>query len=181
MRIDTLGLLCESNRSTEIVSTEEMQWIQFFITYNLNSQSPGVRQQICSLLKKVKFLFRKCRKVVNFARAQIWGECGKKGHGIGLPELFVALLWIACSWFNWVYIWASEWKKSIHFGVISQSWALFLKGGGKNLALEFSVCKVFFLKYCKHTYFLAVPDGIWGFCSLIRDQTCAPCSESMES
>ncbi|MXQ90862.1 hypothetical protein E5288_WYG019539 [Bos mutus] len=52
VRIDTLGLLCESNRSTEIVSTEEMQWIQFFITYNLNSQSPGVRQQICSLLKK---------------------------------------------------------------------------------------------------------------------------------
>ncbi|XP_073905688.1 tRNA (32-2'-O)-methyltransferase regulator THADA isoform X8 [Castor canadensis] len=53
VRIDTLGLLCESNRSTEIVTTEEMQWIQFFITYNLNSQSPGVRQQICSLLKKL--------------------------------------------------------------------------------------------------------------------------------
>nr|XP_044628256.1 thyroid adenoma-associated protein isoform X2 [Equus asinus] len=53
VRIDTLGLLCESNRSTEIVSTEEMQWIQFFITYNLNSQSPAVRQQICSLLRKL--------------------------------------------------------------------------------------------------------------------------------
>uniref|UniRef100_H0UUU8 tRNA (32-2'-O)-methyltransferase regulator THADA n=1 Tax=Cavia porcellus TaxID=10141 RepID=H0UUU8_CAVPO len=53
VRIDTLGLLCESSRSTEIVSAEEMQWIQFFITYNLNSQSPGVRQQICSLLKKL--------------------------------------------------------------------------------------------------------------------------------
>ncbi|XP_045627576.1 thyroid adenoma-associated protein [Ursus americanus] len=53
VRIDTLGLLCESNRSTEVVSMEEMQWIQFFITYNLNNQSPGVRQQICSLLKKL--------------------------------------------------------------------------------------------------------------------------------
>ncbi|XP_006839467.1 PREDICTED: thyroid adenoma-associated protein [Chrysochloris asiatica] len=53
VRIDTLGLLCESNRSTEMVSTEEMQLIQFFITYNLNNQSPGVRQQICSLLKKL--------------------------------------------------------------------------------------------------------------------------------
>uniref|UniRef100_A0A8C5P5R4 tRNA (32-2'-O)-methyltransferase regulator THADA n=1 Tax=Jaculus jaculus TaxID=51337 RepID=A0A8C5P5R4_JACJA len=53
VRIDTLGLLCESNRSTEIVSVEEMQWVQFFVTYNLNSQSPGVRQQICSLLKKL--------------------------------------------------------------------------------------------------------------------------------
>ncbi|XP_006990565.1 tRNA (32-2'-O)-methyltransferase regulator THADA isoform X1 [Peromyscus maniculatus bairdii] len=53
VRIDTLGLLCESNRSTEVVSTEEMEWVQFFITYNLNSQSPGERQQICSLLKKL--------------------------------------------------------------------------------------------------------------------------------
>ncbi|XP_037662718.1 thyroid adenoma-associated protein isoform X2 [Choloepus didactylus] len=53
VRIDTLGLLCESNRSTEMISTEEMQLIQFFITYNLNNQSPGVRQQICSLLKKL--------------------------------------------------------------------------------------------------------------------------------
>lgn len=66
MRIDTLGLLCESNRSTEIVSIEEMQWIQFFVTYNLNSQSPGVRQQICSLLKKVGFLISRYRKVVSF-------------------------------------------------------------------------------------------------------------------
>nr|XP_058134459.1 thyroid adenoma-associated protein isoform X3 [Dasypus novemcinctus] len=53
VRVDTLGLLCESNRSTEIVSSEEMQLIEFFITYNLNTQSPGVRQQICSLLKKL--------------------------------------------------------------------------------------------------------------------------------
>nr|XP_036846718.1 thyroid adenoma-associated protein isoform X3 [Manis javanica] len=53
VRLDTLGLLCESNRSTEIISPEEMQWIQFFITYNLNNPSPGVRQQICSLLKKL--------------------------------------------------------------------------------------------------------------------------------
>ncbi|XP_045141727.1 thyroid adenoma-associated protein isoform X2 [Echinops telfairi] len=53
VRLDTLGLLCESNRSTEVVSAEEMQLIQFFITYNLNTQSPGVRQQICSLLKKL--------------------------------------------------------------------------------------------------------------------------------
>ncbi|XP_062427881.1 tRNA (32-2'-O)-methyltransferase regulator THADA isoform X2 [Rhea pennata] len=51
--IDALGLLCETHRSTEIVSVEEMQLIQFFITYNLNSQSPSVRQQMCSLLRKV--------------------------------------------------------------------------------------------------------------------------------
>ncbi|NXG36153.1 THADA protein, partial [Dromaius novaehollandiae] len=51
--IDALGLLCETLRSTEIVSVEEMQLIQFFITYNLNSQSPSVRQQMCSLLRKL--------------------------------------------------------------------------------------------------------------------------------
>ncbi|XP_064914350.1 tRNA (32-2'-O)-methyltransferase regulator THADA isoform X1 [Columba livia] len=51
--IDALGLLCETHRSTEIVSMEEMQLIQFFMMYNLNSQSPAVRQQICSLLRKL--------------------------------------------------------------------------------------------------------------------------------
>ncbi|NWX18437.1 THADA protein, partial [Aegotheles bennettii] len=51
--IDALGLLCETHRSTEIVSVEEMQLIQFFLMYNLNSQSPSVRQQIGSLLRKL--------------------------------------------------------------------------------------------------------------------------------
>ncbi|KAF4798681.1 THADA, armadillo repeat containing [Turdus rufiventris] len=50
--IDALGLLCETHRTTEIVSLEEMQLIQFFMMYNLNSQSPSVRQQIISLLRK---------------------------------------------------------------------------------------------------------------------------------
>ncbi|XP_014806547.1 PREDICTED: thyroid adenoma-associated protein isoform X2 [Calidris pugnax] len=51
--IDALGLLCETHRSTEILSMEEMELIQFFMMYNLNSQSPSVRQQICSLLRKL--------------------------------------------------------------------------------------------------------------------------------
>ncbi|XP_068014938.1 tRNA (32-2'-O)-methyltransferase regulator THADA isoform X2 [Melanerpes formicivorus] len=51
--IDALGLLCETHRSTEIVSVEEMELIQFFLMYNLNNQSPSVRQQISSLLRKL--------------------------------------------------------------------------------------------------------------------------------
>ncbi|NXA13243.1 THADA protein, partial [Sapayoa aenigma] len=51
--IDALGLLCETHRTTEIVSVKEMQLIQFFMMYNLNSQSPSVRQQIISLLRKL--------------------------------------------------------------------------------------------------------------------------------
>ncbi|XP_069090089.1 tRNA (32-2'-O)-methyltransferase regulator THADA isoform X1 [Pleurodeles waltl] len=53
VRIDALGLLCESHRSTEVVSMEEMELVLFFIMYNLNSQAPSVRQQICCLMKKL--------------------------------------------------------------------------------------------------------------------------------
>ncbi|XP_058692446.1 thyroid adenoma-associated protein [Poecile atricapillus] len=51
--IDALGLLCETHRTTEIVSLEEMKLIQFFMMYNLNNQSPSIRQQIISLLRKL--------------------------------------------------------------------------------------------------------------------------------
>ncbi|XP_065609533.1 tRNA (32-2'-O)-methyltransferase regulator THADA [Cyrtonyx montezumae] len=62
--IDALGLLCETHRSTEIVSVEEMQLILFFITYNLNSQSPAVRQQICYLLRKLFCRIRESSQVL---------------------------------------------------------------------------------------------------------------------
>ncbi|KAI1894434.1 hypothetical protein AGOR_G00115770 [Albula goreensis] len=53
VRMDALGLVCESHRSTETLSTEEMDLIRHFLPCNLNSQSPGVRQQTVSLLKKL--------------------------------------------------------------------------------------------------------------------------------
>ncbi|XP_044145223.1 thyroid adenoma-associated protein [Bufo gargarizans] len=53
IRIDALGLLCESHWSTEVVSPEEMNLIKFFLKYNLNCQSPSIRQQLCYLLKKL--------------------------------------------------------------------------------------------------------------------------------
>ncbi|NXC48618.1 THADA protein, partial [Penelope pileata] len=62
--IDALGLLCETHRSTEIVSMEEMQLILFFIMYNLNNQSPSVRQQICSLLRKLFCRIRESSQVL---------------------------------------------------------------------------------------------------------------------
>ncbi|KAI4888638.1 hypothetical protein NFI96_027081, partial [Prochilodus magdalenae] len=52
VRMDALGLVCESHRSTETLCTEEMELIRHFLPSNLNSQSPGVRQQTVSLLKK---------------------------------------------------------------------------------------------------------------------------------
>uniref|UniRef100_A0A8C4DGL9 tRNA (32-2'-O)-methyltransferase regulator THADA n=1 Tax=Dicentrarchus labrax TaxID=13489 RepID=A0A8C4DGL9_DICLA len=53
VRMDALGLVCESHRSTEVVTSQEMDLIRHFLPPNLNSQSPGVRQQTVSLLKKL--------------------------------------------------------------------------------------------------------------------------------
>ncbi|KAG7511599.1 thyroid adenoma-associated protein [Solea senegalensis] len=53
VRMDALGLVCESHRSTEVLTSQEMDLICHFLLPNLNSQSPGVRQQTVSLLKKL--------------------------------------------------------------------------------------------------------------------------------
>ncbi|XP_067385468.1 thyroid adenoma-associated protein isoform X2 [Channa argus] len=53
VRMDALGLVCESHRSTEVLTIQEMDLIRHFLLPNLNSQSPGVRQQTISLLKKL--------------------------------------------------------------------------------------------------------------------------------
>lgn len=54
VKMDALGLVCESHRSTELLTSQEMGLIRHFLPPNLNSQSPGVRQQTVSLLKKVR-------------------------------------------------------------------------------------------------------------------------------
>ncbi|KAM4607989.1 thyroid adenoma-associated protein [Polymixia lowei] len=53
VRMDALGLVCESHRSTEVLTSQEMDLIRHFLPSNINSQSPGVRQQMVSLLKKL--------------------------------------------------------------------------------------------------------------------------------
>ncbi|XP_069001377.1 thyroid adenoma-associated protein [Embiotoca jacksoni] len=53
VRMDALGLVCESHRSTEILSSQEIDLIRHFLPPNLNSQSPGIRQQTVSLMKKL--------------------------------------------------------------------------------------------------------------------------------
>ncbi|XP_034080889.1 thyroid adenoma-associated protein isoform X3 [Gymnodraco acuticeps] len=53
VRMDALGLVCETLRSTEALTPQEMDLIRCFLPHNLNSQAPGVRQQTVSLLKKL--------------------------------------------------------------------------------------------------------------------------------
>ncbi|KAM8946134.1 tRNA (32-2'-O)-methyltransferase regulator THADA [Pelodytes ibericus] len=53
VRVDALGLLCESHWTTEVVSLDEMTLVLFCLKYNLNCQSPSVRQQLCYLIRKL--------------------------------------------------------------------------------------------------------------------------------
>uniref|UniRef100_A0A3P8YHM8 tRNA (32-2'-O)-methyltransferase regulator THADA n=1 Tax=Esox lucius TaxID=8010 RepID=A0A3P8YHM8_ESOLU len=53
VRMDALGLVCESHRSTEVLTSQEIELLCHFLPSCLNSQSPGVRQQTISLLKKL--------------------------------------------------------------------------------------------------------------------------------
>uniref|UniRef100_A0A6I8NBT2 tRNA (32-2'-O)-methyltransferase regulator THADA n=1 Tax=Ornithorhynchus anatinus TaxID=9258 RepID=A0A6I8NBT2_ORNAN len=89
VRIDALGLLCECHRSTELVTAEEMQLIHFFLRYNLNVQSPGLRQQISSLLGKLFCRIREgsqglYKLVQNKARA---GPAPESAQGNPDPKL----------------------------------------------------------------------------------------------
>ncbi|XP_059929781.1 thyroid adenoma-associated protein [Gadus macrocephalus] len=53
VRMDALGLLCETHRRTEGVSPQEMELLRHFLPPNVNCQPPGVRQLTVSLLKRL--------------------------------------------------------------------------------------------------------------------------------
>ncbi|XP_076190570.1 tRNA (32-2'-O)-methyltransferase regulator THADA isoform X2 [Aptenodytes patagonicus] len=98
--IDALGLLCETHRSTEIVSMEEMELIQFFIMYNLNSQSPSVRQQICSLLRKLFCRIQESSQVLykleqNKTKQELLGNSFKR-HPLGILQQYKDFMSSVC-------------------------------------------------------------------------------------
>ncbi|NXY70964.1 THADA protein, partial [Glareola pratincola] len=98
--IDALGLLCETHRSTEIVSMEEMELIQFFLTYNLNSQSPSVRQQISSLLRKLFCRIQESSQVLykleqNKTKQELL-ENSTKRHPLGILQQYKDFMSSVC-------------------------------------------------------------------------------------
>ncbi|KAK3597815.1 hypothetical protein CHS0354_029374 [Potamilus streckersoni] len=66
VRLDAFGLLCENQRTTEPVSEVELRLIEFFIPYNLNSQSPAFRQYFLSHVRK--FLSRMSESMIALRR-----------------------------------------------------------------------------------------------------------------
>ncbi|CAL8255312.1 unnamed protein product [Lota lota] len=53
VRMDALGLLCETHRKTEGLTPQEIEMLRHFLPPNVNCQAPGVRQLTVSLLKKL--------------------------------------------------------------------------------------------------------------------------------
>ncbi|KAM7408173.1 hypothetical protein PAMA_002048 [Pampus argenteus] len=70
VRMDALGLVCESHRSTEVLTSQEMDLIRHFLLPNLNSQSPGVRQQTVSLMKKLLCRVKDSSQLLQKRRSQ---------------------------------------------------------------------------------------------------------------
>lgn len=53
-RLDAFALLCENQKTSEVINETELRLIRNFIPQNLNNQNPAFRQHFLSLLKKVK-------------------------------------------------------------------------------------------------------------------------------
>ncbi|KAL9548457.1 hypothetical protein MBANPS3_005670 [Mucor bainieri] len=58
VRMDVLGLLCESRKATAQVSSTELEMLQLFIPLNMNSTAPEFRQQMCAHLSKILLRLR---------------------------------------------------------------------------------------------------------------------------
>ncbi|CEP08348.1 hypothetical protein [Parasitella parasitica] len=53
VRLDALGLLCESRKATAAVTSTEMDMIRLFLSLNMNSTLPDFRQRVCVHLGKM--------------------------------------------------------------------------------------------------------------------------------
>ena len=53
VRSDALSLVCQSNRTTEAVSTIDFDLLRSFLTLNMNNQSSAFRSIMLSTMKKV--------------------------------------------------------------------------------------------------------------------------------
>ncbi|CAO3622452.1 unnamed protein product [Mucor fragilis] len=58
VRMDVLGLLCESRKATAQVTSTELDMLQLFIPLNMNSTAPEFRQQMCAHLSKILLRLR---------------------------------------------------------------------------------------------------------------------------
>lgn len=53
-RILSLSLVVESSKSTKLFTEEELQFVLYYLKYNINAQAPHFRQLTLSAMKKVR-------------------------------------------------------------------------------------------------------------------------------
>lgn len=70
IRISSLALICDSHKSTEIFSDWELSFVIKYLSYNVGSLLPSVRQQVVSLMRRILTRFLESYKLIvrNIAR-----------------------------------------------------------------------------------------------------------------
>lgn len=53
IRLSALGLIVETNRSTESLNNTDFELLKLFLKYNINCEVPSFRQQTLSFIFKV--------------------------------------------------------------------------------------------------------------------------------
>lgn len=54
IRLDSFGLICETQKTTELILNSEFDLVKKFLNFNSDSLSPSFRQVVIAHLKKVK-------------------------------------------------------------------------------------------------------------------------------
>ncbi|XP_022790978.1 thyroid adenoma-associated protein homolog isoform X3 [Stylophora pistillata] len=63
IRLDALGLVCDSPRATELITELDLQLLQLFIPHNMNNQAPSFRQQAATHLKRLLTRLKECIRI----------------------------------------------------------------------------------------------------------------------
>ncbi|XP_063957410.1 tRNA (32-2'-O)-methyltransferase regulator THADA-like [Lytechinus pictus] len=81
IRIDTIGLLCDSNKTTEDVSQMDLSLLIFALALNLNNSSPSFRQQFISHIKKLLVRLRESGRIL-LMKSQRAGNSNDNSSGL---------------------------------------------------------------------------------------------------
>ncbi|XP_072031670.1 tRNA (32-2'-O)-methyltransferase regulator THADA-like [Amphiura filiformis] len=65
VQLNALGLLCDSNKTTEQFSADELRLLSSFLSLNMNNSSPSFRQQMSSHLKKMLIRLRESGRLLS--------------------------------------------------------------------------------------------------------------------
>ncbi|KAJ8418447.1 hypothetical protein AAFF_G00141560 [Aldrovandia affinis] len=161
VRMDALGLVCESHRSTETLSREEMDLIRHFLPCSLNSQSPGIRQQTVSLLKKLLCRVKDSAQLLQKKLGQERGvEKGEREGDWGTLEMYQDFLrWFCETLFQALLPGASfpTCLTSLHaLGLVADLFTFSPGPGGFSLGDSVSHAHAQAVLYCLASNFLEV-------------------------